>query len=85
MAIRAASALSRVRGWPGHRTRGLGVLTSPSHGEDRQFKSGRVHFSIFDVVIESGVRDRYATSFIEFILIFPIIVLVATPTEEHDG
>ena len=47
----AASALSEVRGWPGHRTRGLGVLTSPSHGEDRQFKSGRVHFQNILTVI----------------------------------
>ena len=50
-AVSIASALSRVRGWPAHRTRGLGVLTSPSHGEDRQFKSGRVHFQNILTVI----------------------------------
>ena len=27
----------------GTRARGLGVMTSPWHGEDRQFKSGRAH------------------------------------------
>ena len=30
----------------GSRTRGLGVMTSPSHGGGRRFKSGRVHHSI---------------------------------------
>ena len=28
-----------------HRARGLGVMTSPWHGEDRQFNSGRAHSS----------------------------------------
>lgn len=29
--------------WGGVRTHGLGVMTSPSHGGGRRFKSGRVH------------------------------------------
>ncbi len=39
----ASSRLSRVLRSSGCRARGLGVMTSPSHGEDRRFNSCRAH------------------------------------------
>ena len=45
------------------RARGLGVMTSPSHGEDRRFNSGRAHHilqnNLARLVLFGDVQDWF--------------------------